>query len=156
MTQHVQQPAQHSNRAAALARTAAQARRQVRLRRRQQKRWPPPGRSAIAPGWSWSASGSGGNATRGQQVGLLAWFVVQGKIDQQVVRADWSDGRLCCDRLLIDLGAEFSSDDPHTSLQAPLVAVLVTLIRACDLTTATEVDLGDRFTQHLAIRFPTA
>jgi hypothetical protein len=36
------------------------------------------------------------------------------------------------------------------------VAVLVTLIRACDLTTALEVDLGDRFTQHLAIRSPTA
>jgi hypothetical protein len=90
----------------------------------------------------------------------------QGKIDQQVVRAVWADGRLCCDRLLevrgrlvVDLGAEFGSDDParryHASLQAPLVAVLP-LIRTCDLTTVMEVDLGDRFTQHLAIRSPTA
>jgi hypothetical protein len=87
-------------------------------------------------------------------------------IDQQVVRAVWADGRLCCDRLLevrarllVDLGAEFSSDDPpgryHASLQAPPVAVLP-LIRACDLTTAMEVDLGDRFTHHLTIRYPTA
>ena len=77
----------------------------------------------------------------------------QGKIDQQVVRAVWADGQLCCDRLpevrarlLIDLGAEFGSDDPprrcRASLQAPPVAVLP-LIRACDLTTAMEVDLGD-------------
>jgi hypothetical protein len=104
---------------------------------------------------------------RGQQVGPLAWFAVQGKIDQQVVRAVWADGRLCCDRLLeararllVDLGAEFGSDDPprryRASLQAPPVAVLVTLIRACDLTTAMEVDLGDRFTHHLTIRSPTA
>jgi hypothetical protein len=100
-------------------------------------------------------------------VGPLSWFAVQGVIDQQVVRAVWADGRLCCDRLLevrawllVDLGAEFSSDDPprryHASLQAPPVAVLVTLIRTCDLTTVMEVDLGDRFTQHLAIRSPTA
>ena len=90
----------------------------------------------------------------------------QGKIDQQVVRAVRADGQLCCDRLpevrarrLIDLGVEFSSDDPprryHASLQAPPVAVLP-LIRVCDLTTAMEVDLGDRFTHHLTIRSPTA
>ena len=104
---------------------------------------------------------------QGQAVGPLAWFAVQGVIDQQVVRAVWADGRLCCDRLLevwarllVDLGAEFSSDDPprryRASLQAPPVAVLVTLTRACDLTTAMEVDLGDRFTHHLTIRSPTA
>ena len=66
----------------------------------------------------------------------------------------WTEGQLCCDRLLgararllVDLGAEFRSDDPprryQASLQAPPVAVLLTLIRACDLTTAFEVDLGD-------------
>ena len=36
------------------------------------------------------------------------------------------------------------------------MAVLLTLIRACDLTTAMEVDLGDGFTHHLTIRSPTA
>ena len=50
-------------------------------------------------------------------------------------------------RLLVDLGAEFGSDDPPrrylASLQAPPVAVLLTLIRACDLTTVIEVDLGE-------------
>jgi hypothetical protein len=148
MTQHVQQPAQHSNRAATLARTAAQARRQVLLRRRHQEAvataravghrsrlvlGPPAGPAATPPGVSRLACWPG------------SWS--QGKIDQHVVRADWADGQLCCDRLLevrarllIDLGAEFGSDDPPrrypASLQAPPVAVLVTLIRACDLTTA--------------------
>jgi len=102
MTQHLQQPAQRSDRAATLAVTVALARRRVLLQRRQ-----------------------------GQQVGPLAWFAVEGLIDQQVVRAVWADGRLCCDRLLVDLGAEFSSDDPprryRASLQAPPVAVLLTL-----------------------------
>jgi hypothetical protein len=55
-------------------------------------------------------------------------------------------------RLLVELGVEFSSDDPrrryHASLQAPPVAVLLTLIRACDPTTALEVDLGDGFAEH--------
>ena len=88
-------------------------------------------------------------------------------IDQQVVRAVWAGRRLCCDRLLevrarllVDLGAEFSSDDPprryHASLQAPPVAVLLTLIRACDLATMMEVDLGDGFAEHLTIRSPTS
>jgi hypothetical protein len=45
------------------------------------------------------------------------------------------------------------SDSPRTQQE---MAVLVTLIRTCDLTTVMEVDLGDRFTQHLAIRSPTA
>ena len=54
-----------------------------------------------------------------------------------------TDERLTCDRLLgararllVDLGAEFRSDDPprryQASLQAAPVAVLLTLIRACD------------------------
>jgi hypothetical protein len=87
----------------------------------------------------------------------LAWFAIQGRIDDQVVRAVWADGRLTCDRplrtrarLLVDLGAEFSSDDPPrrfvASLQAPPVAVLLTLIRACDLATVIEVDLGEGHT----------
>ena len=105
-----------SDRAATLAVTVALARRRVLLQRRQ-----------------------------GQQVGPLAWFAVEGLIDQQVVRAVWADGQLSCDRLLgararllgararllVDLGAEFSSDDPprryRASLQAPPVAVLLTL-----------------------------
>lgn len=90
---------------------------------------------------------------QGQQVGPLAWFAVQGVVDEQVVRAVWTDGQLTCDRLLgarahrlVDLGAEFSSDDPPrwflASLQAPPIAVLLTLIRACDLATVIEADVG--------------
>jgi hypothetical protein len=74
-------------------------------------------------------------------------------IDHQVVRAIWTGGQLRCDRLLVararllvDLGAEFRSDTPprryRASLQAPPVAVLLTLIRACDMATVMEVDLG--------------
>jgi hypothetical protein len=33
--------------------------------------------------------------------------------------------------------------------------VLLTLIRACDLTTVLEVDLGDGFAEYLAIGYPT-
>jgi hypothetical protein len=36
------------------------------------------------------------------------------------------------------------------------VAVLLTLIRACDLATMMEVDLGDGFAEHLTIRSPTS
>jgi hypothetical protein len=36
------------------------------------------------------------------------------------------------------------------------VAVLLTLIRACDLTTALEVDLGDGFADHPTIGSPTS
>jgi hypothetical protein len=90
---------------------------------------------------------------RGRQVEPLAWFAIQGVIGEQVVRAVWSDGQLTCDgplhdraSLLVDLGAEFSSADPPrrfvASLQAPAVAVLLTLIRACDLATVIEADLG--------------
>jgi hypothetical protein len=163
MTQHVQQPAQHRDQAATLARSVALARRQVLLQRRHQEAVA----TARAVGHRSQLVRVRRQRRRGQQVGPLAWFAVQGKIDQQVVRAVWSDGRLCCDRLLevrgrlvVELGAEFGSDDPprryHASLQAPPVAVLLTLIRTCDLTTVMEVDLGDRFTQHLTIRSPTA
>ena len=90
---------------------------------------------------------------QGRDPGLLAWFAVEGVLDDQVVRAIWADGQLCCDRLLesrarllVDLGAEFGSEEVprryRASLQAPPVAVLLTLIRACDLATVIEVDLG--------------
>jgi hypothetical protein len=53
------------------------------------------------------------------------------------------------------LGVQFRSDDPprryRASLQAPPVAVLLTLIRACDLITEMEVDLGDGFAEHVTI-----
>lgn len=90
---------------------------------------------------------------QGRPVGPLAWFGVEGTIGDQVVRAVWTDGQLTCDRLLrsraqllVNLGAEFRSDDPprrfKASLQAPPIAVLLTLIRACHLTSVIEVDLG--------------
>jgi hypothetical protein len=74
-------------------------------------------------------------------------------IDDQAVRAVWADRQLRCDRrlesrgrLLVELGAEFGCEEvPRrygASLQAPPTAVLLTLIRACDLTTTIEVDLG--------------
>jgi len=163
MTQHLQQAAQRSDRAATLAVTVALARRRVLLRRRHQE--------AVATARALCHRSQLVLARQrvrrqrrlGQQVGPLAWFAVEGLIDQQVVRAVWADGQLSCDRLLgararlmVDLGAEFSSDDPprryRASLQAPPVAVLLTLIRACDLTTVMEVDLGDGFAEHLAIR----
>jgi hypothetical protein len=154
MTRHLQRPARCTDRAAILAHTAALARRQVLLQRRHQE--------AVA-----SARAVCHRAQRqlahqrvsrqrrqGKEVGPLAWFAVEGVIDEQVVRAVWTDGRLCCDRLLgararqlVDLGAEFRSDDsPHrylASLHSPPVAVLLTLLRACDLTTVMEVDFGE-------------
>jgi hypothetical protein len=91
---------------------------------------------------------------QGHQVGPLAWFALQGVIDEQVVRAVWTSGQLICDRLLhsrarilVDLGAEFDWDDPPrrylASMQSPPIAVLLTLVRACDLATVIEADLGD-------------
>jgi hypothetical protein len=134
--------------------TTALARRQVVLERRQQE--------AVATARALCHTSQvlvarqrvASRRRQGHQVGPLAWFAIQGRIDDQVVRAVWADGRLTCDRplrtrarLLVDLGAEFSSDDPPrrfvASLQAPPVAVLLTLIRACDLATVIEVDLGE-------------
>jgi hypothetical protein len=74
-------------------------------------------------------------------------------LDDEVVRAVWADRQLCCDRLLesrarllVDLGAEFGCEEAspcyQVSLQAPPVAVLLTLIRACDPATVIEADLG--------------
>jgi hypothetical protein len=150
MTQHIQQPAQRGDRA------GARARRQVLLQRRQQEAVAT-ARAVCHPSQLLLARQRVQRQRRqGQQVGPLAWFGVQGVIDQQVVRAVWSDGQLCCHRLLgararllVDLAAEFRSDDPprryNASLQAPPVAVLLTLIRACDRIAVMEVDLGDGF-----------
>jgi hypothetical protein len=88
---------------------------------------------------------------QGGSPGPLAWFAVEGLIGEQVVRAVWTDGQLSCDRLLasrarllVDLGVEFSCQDPPhrflASLQAPPVAVLLTVMRACDLATVIDID----------------
>ena len=70
------------------------------------------------------------------------------------MRVVWADGQqLTCDgmldsqaRLLVDQGAVFSCDDPPGRLwpacRPPPVAVLLTLIQACDLAIVIEVDLG--------------
>lgn len=90
---------------------------------------------------------------QGRDPGPLAWFAVQGVLDDEVVRAVWADGQLCCDRLLesrarllVDPGAKFGCEEAspcyQASLQAPPVAVLLTLIRACDPATVIEADLG--------------
>jgi hypothetical protein len=74
---------------------------------------------------------------QGRDPGPLAWFTVEGVLEDQVVRAVWADGRLRCDRLLesrarrlVDLGAEFGGEEVprryRASLQAPAAAVLLT------------------------------
>jgi hypothetical protein len=167
MTQHLQQPAQRAARAATLAVTAALAGRQVLLQRRHQEAVATARAVCQRSQLVLARQRVRRQRRQGQQIGPLAWFAVQGEIDQQVVRAVWADGQLCCDRLLdararllVDFGDEFRSDDPprryRASLQAPPVAVLLTLIRACDLTTAMEVDLGDGFAEHLTIGSSTS
>jgi hypothetical protein len=166
MTQRIQQPAQRSDPAATLAHTAVLARQQVLLQRRQQEAVATARAVCHRSQLQLARQRVGWQRRQGQEVGPLAWFAVQGVIDQQVVRAVWTEGQLCCDRLLgararllVDLGAEFRSDDPprryHASLQAPPVAVLLTLMRSCDLTTVLEVDLGGGYTEHLTIGYPT-
>src|SRR5215217_6003161 len=75
-------------------------------------------------------------------------------------RAVCHRSQLLLARLRVDLGAEFSSDDPPrrycASLQAPPVAVLLTLIRACDRITVMEVDLGDGSAEPLAVQSRTS
>ena len=146
-------PTQPPGRAAILAASAALASRYVVLERRQQE--------AVATARAIYHASQVGLARQrvarqrrhGHRVGPLAWFGIEGMIEEQVVRAVWSDGQLTCDpllgsraQLLVDLGAEFRADDPPrrfaASLQAPPVAVLLTLIRACDLATMIEVDLS--------------
>ena len=167
MTQYVQQPAPRIDRAATLARTAALGRRQVLLQRRQQEAVATARAVCHRAQLVLARQRVRRQRRHGDEVGPLAWFAVQGVIDQQVVRAVWSDGQLCCDRLLevrarllVGLGAEFGSDDPprryHASLQAPPVAVLLTLIRACDRTTVMEVDLGTDSQNTLTIGYPTS
>ncbi|HJU01934.1 MAG TPA: hypothetical protein VJ966_12100 [Actinomycetes bacterium] len=162
MTQRVQRPTRRTDPAATLAHTAALARRQVLLQRRQQEAVATARAVCHRSRLQVARQRVGRQRRQGQEVAPLAWFAVQGVIDQQVVRAVWTEGKLCCDRLLgararllVDLGAEFRSDDPprryRASLQAPPVAVLLTLIRACDLTTVLEVDLGDGFAEYLTI-----
>ena len=51
-----------ADRAATLAVTAAWPANRNIYSGATKKRWPPPGRSAIVPSWSWPASGSGGFA----------------------------------------------------------------------------------------------
>jgi hypothetical protein len=167
MTQHPQQPAQRADRAATLAATAALARRQVLLQRRHQEAVATARAVCHRSQLVLARQRVRRQRRQGQRAGPLAWFAVQGEIDQQVVRAVWADGQLCCDRLLdararllVNIGAEFRSDDPPrrylASLQAPPVALLLTLIRACDLITEMEVDLGDGFAEALAIGYSTS
>ena len=162
MIQHIQQPARLCDRTAVRARAATLAGRQVLLQRRHQEAVATARAVCHRSQLLLARQRVRRQRRQGQQVGPLAWFAVQGLIDQQVVRAVWSDGQLCCDRLLdararllVDRGAEFRSDDPprryRASVQAPPVAVLLTLIRACDRITVMEVDLGDGFPEHLAI-----
>jgi hypothetical protein len=161
MTQCVQR----TDPAPTLAHTAALARQHVLLQRRQQEAVATARALGHRSQLELARQRVGRQRRQGQAVGPLAWFAVQGVIDQQVVRAVWTGGRLSCDRLLsararllVDLGAEFRSDDPprryHASLQAPPVAVLLTLIRACDLTTVLEVDLGEGSASYLTIGHP--
>lgn len=143
---------QRTTRAVTLARTAALARRHVVLQRRQQEAVASARAICHRAQLQLARQRVRRQRRQGQAIGPLARFGVQGVIDHQVVRAIWIDGRLRCDRLLdararllIDLGAEFRSDDPprryQASLQAPPVAVLLTLIQACDMATVMEVDL---------------
>ena len=146
-------PTQPPGRAAILAASAALASRCVILERRQQEAVATARAICHASQVRLARQRVARQRRHGHRVGPLAWFGVEGMLEEQVVRAVWSDGQLSCDQLLgsraqllVDLGAEFRADDPPrrfaASLQAPPVAVLLTLIRACDLATMIEVDLG--------------
>jgi hypothetical protein len=148
-------PASSSARAATLAMTAALAGRHAVLQRRQQEVVAAARAICHTSQVQLARQRVARQRRQGQPVGPLAWFAIQGVIDEQVVRAVWTGGQLICDRLLrsrarllVDLGAEFDWDDPPrsyvASLQAPPIAVLLTVIRACDLATVIEADLGDR------------
>jgi hypothetical protein len=154
-TQPAGPPASPPERAATLAMSAALAGRQAVLERRHQEVVAAARAICHTSQVRLARQRVARRRRQGRQVGALAWFAVQGVVDQQVVRAFWTDGRLTCDRLLgsrarllVDLGAEFHLDVPPrrfvASLQAPPIAVLLTLIRACDLPTVIEADLGDR------------
>jgi hypothetical protein len=140
-------------RAAILAATAALAGWHVVLERRQQEAVAAARAICHASQLSLARQRVARQRRQGLQISPFAWLGVEGIIGEQVVRAVWTDGQLTCDpllgtraRLLVDLGAEFRLEDPPrrflASLQAPPIAVLLTLIRACDLATVIEVDLG--------------
>ena len=146
-------PTQPPGRAAILAASAALASRYVVLERRQQEAVATARAICHASQVFLARQRVARQRRQGHRVVPLAWFGIEGMIEEQVVRAVWSDGQLTCDRLLssraqllVDLGADFRADDPPrrfvASLQAPPVAVLLTLIRACDLATMIEVDLS--------------
>ena len=154
MTQDVRKFGRRTDRAATLAHTAALACRQVLLQRRHQEAVATARTVCHRAQLQLAHQRVSRQRRQGNAVGPLAWFAVEGIIDHQLVRAIWTEGQLSCDRLLeararllVDLGAEFRSDDPprcyQASLQAPPVAVLLTLIRACDLTTVMDIDLGE-------------
>ena len=146
-------PTQPPGRAAILAASAALASRYVVLERRQQEAVATARAICHASQVFLARQRVARQRRQGHRVVPLAWFGIEGMIEEQVVRAVWSDGQLTCDRLLssraqllVDLGADFRADDPPrrfvASLQAPPVAVLLTLIRACELATMIEVDLS--------------
>jgi hypothetical protein len=154
VTQRAEQATQRRRRTELLATSAALARRQVVLRRRHQEATASAQRichtARVNQARRWVAA----ERRRGRDPGLPAWFAVEGVIADQPVRAVWTDGRLRCDRLLeararllVGQGAEFGAEHVQrryrASLQAPPAAVLLTMIRACDLATVIEVDLGN-------------
>ncbi len=78
-------------------------------------------------------------------------FVIRGVVGNHPVTATWARGRLVCDeplltpaRLLVDLEEVFVLDQPPylsaATLDGSALAVLVTLIRACDRVTGVKVD----------------
>jgi hypothetical protein len=154
VTQRTDHATGRLRRTAILATSAALARRHVVLRRRHQEATASAQRICHTARLNQARRRVAAERRRGRDPGLPAWFAVEGVIADQPVRAVWADGRLHCDRLLeararllVDLGAEFGAHDVRrryrASLQAPPAAVLLTVIRACDLATVIEVDLGN-------------
>jgi hypothetical protein len=153
MTQSTQRPSHLAQHAGSLAASTALVRRQAVLERRHQEAMATAHQICHRSQLQRARRRVASERRHGHDPGPLAWFAVEGVIGDQVVRAVWADGRLRCDRLLesrarllVDLGAEFGCDDVprryRASLQAPSAAVLLTLIRACDLATVIEVDIG--------------
>ena len=87
MTLHVQRPAQHIDPAATLAHTAALARQQELLQRRHHEAVATARAVCHRSQLVLARQRVRRQRRQGQQVGSLAWFTVQGVIDQQVVRA---------------------------------------------------------------------
>jgi hypothetical protein len=113
-----QRPAQLSQRAEILATVATLARRQVILERCSQEAVASAHRICHVSRLRRARRRVAADRRWGRDPGPLAWFAVEGMIDDRVVRAIWTDGQLSCDRalesrarFLVDLGAEFGSDD---------------------------------------------